>query len=787
MVFHSINTPILPSTSEARAFPVENNDSANDILKSLSDLNKFFHNQENPIPSNPKRKVEVLPPGLDEQEILEPEVEMKPILFEEDLEPEGILEPQEEIYVKQLSEEDQKIIEAYVELVKDFVSLSKNFSMQKGNSQYQKLLNYFSARVEYAYVNRGTFSTIVNFPDDQNFSESGNKRKWYSCAEEVHKTVIPFAQVVCHASELALTYKDKEALLSIQERFAVLRPQISALNQIEGTPSIKEINSFDKKINGLYSKLVEDKASNLDKCFFKVVKLAGRLIQYPLEQHFSKQVAGKLCKHGVRIVKNAYSAWKIGKACHYQKEWVYHLNPQIHIDHQASEASQEQLIKEAKGFLNSLDQCKNVEEVKKIFKQRGMSIKGDVPNNFASWQQLIEGKRFRRYIKQSYYHSVGKRRVFNRDKLASHLLKREKDFKDKVDLSLTKIFGFITTTREFTFEEINDFFAKQHIYLNLLEFPLQNKEEWELRINDLEFQRSLAKQLVEHQETLDKLLDQALRQSLLSKNAVEKESLNYRWKENIASITLSLIQCALTFRGMRFSSIAAISKALSVDLSKVGVPGIGLIYLLSPETSLKIETLISSISEYFFLGQYKPHTYSKESYKLCFQKRWLLFSYKIYSQISRLKHVMLWVNVRLVENCIMGLPKKPLEEYSKYTEIQEDKKQFQLKCRKRLKELKTQLRQLKLLDVKKIIQPSYGPPGPNDEKGDPIEIIVNTLEGLDMELFPKRSKQFIEENFGIKLTENPKDLKKDFEKFFLKDEMDFINSNRKNRFIYTRE
>ncbi len=800
MAFNSINTPLFFEEGSPLNFAPAGGSSLRkndifdiDVTLSLSLDSIFGKPEEKPTPLNPKRIALIIdkpshPVPLDLEDE-GPNPIPQPDLEEEKHFPSDDLEPEERIYAKHLSKEDQEKITEFLELEKEFVSFSQKFHMLRRNSPYQDTLDYCAKPIEYANVNRSTLSTIIDpfIPEGQESTESGNKKGWHNGAEEIHKTVIPLGYVICHTTKIVNACQGENVLLSIQERFAVLRPQILALNQVEGAPSIKEINSLNKKIHGLYAKLVEDKASNVDKCLAKGVKLAGRAIQYPLEQYVNKDDAGKWCKNGVSIIKNAYSAWKIGKACRYQKEWVHHLSPRILIDHQASEASQEQLNDETISFLNSLSLCKNVEEVKKIFKQRRMSIEEDVPNDFASWQQLFEGKRFRRYIIQSYYHSVGKKPVFNTDDVKSLLRKREKDFKATVDANLTKIFGFITTTHEFTFEEIKDFFAKQHIYLNCLEFPPQNKEEWELRINDLEFQRSLAKQWVEYQETSAKLLDQGLRQSLLSKNAIESKFLNYRWKENIASITLSLIQFALTFRGMHFSSIAAISEAFSIDLSKAGIPGIGLIYLLFPDTSLKIETLIASVSEYLFLGQYKPHTYSKESYKLFFQKRWLLFISKLHSQISLFKQFMLWINIRLVENCIMGLPKKPLEEYSKYTEIQEDEKQFQLKCRKRLKELKILLRQMRLLDEKKIIQPSYGRTGPNGEKVDSIEIIANTLEELDMEMFSERTREFIETNFGIKLTENRKDLKKEFEKFFLKNEMNFVNSNRKNRFIYTRE
>ncbi len=134
----------------------------------------------------------------------------------------------------------------------------------------------------------------------------------------------------------------------------------------------------------------------------------------------------------------------------------------------------------------------------------------------------------------------------------------------------------------------------------------------------------------------------------------------------------------------------------------------------------------------------------------------------------------------------MQLPKKQLEENENkgIAQIQEKLNHCRLNCKRRIKELEDCLHELRLKDVKKIIQPAFGKADLHGEDIDPINHLIEALLELDGDYIPERIKQSFEDNLGIKLKEDRAFLKEHLEKSWTKSEVDFVESYRLNRFAY---
>jgi hypothetical protein len=130
--------------------------------------------------------------------------------------------------------------------------------------------------------------------------------------------------------------------------------------------------------------------------------------------------------------------------------------------------------------------------------------------------------------------------------------------------------------------------------------------------------------------------------------------------------------------------------------------------------------------------------------------------------------------MRLVENCMLGLEKKPIEQDSRYIHMTENYERHRLKCKHQIKALEECLNKLRIEDTKLMISPQQA--GSKQPAIDPIQQLVAALEDANFDFFPKEVLEFFEEH-GLKLTETNKVLlKENIEQFLCGTEDDFINS-----------
>ena len=456
--------------------------------------------------------------------------------------------------------------------------------------------------------------------------------------------------------------------------------------------------------------------------------------------------------------------------------------------------AQEKLIGEVHEFFFSLVDCEKIEEVRAKFTKIGLAF--EVPATIEAFQQQLRNPRFRRHLVRMYYHCTGQKGVIlAKNEIFSLLQKREQEKNRQIEQSLPKI---IETCQKMTFEEIKTYLAQQHIHFNLINIPNRegltlpptNKSEWENCIQNEQFCRALAKQWVDFQETTAQLVLQALRQALLSKHTIESKFLFFRATQYAIGVISALIQWTFCSAPLKLITLSTIVEILVTDISKLGVPGLGVFYIfypLYPELNFKLESIFMLLAEHLFAVKYKPNEYSLESYKLMIQIRMVEIVLLAHAFQFLLKQIVLWLNIYLIETCLMRLKKKPLVEDSRYIQMSHQYEQYRLNCKERIQHLQKFLFQLRVKDAKLAITPQMMNSSESSTCEDPIEKIVKILESADIDYFPPQVIEFFEDHLGFKLTNGTKDkLQKHLEEFFCASEDEFMGSYRHNRFAYLR-
>lgn len=361
------------------------------------------------------------------------------------------------------------------------------------------------------------------------------------------------------------------------------------------------------------------------------------------------------------------------------------------------------------------------------------------------------------------------------------LQKRQLEFQDNVHKSLPEIKNHIAHCQNLTFDEINQYFADLHIHLDTLEDPPKNKNDWTKKIQLDVFHVELATEWIKHQETVAKLQEQVLRHALLSKNSLERSMLCFRCLENVASIFSSLIQIILVIPFFSTHAMLPFLKKLTTDLSKdkipltnIRIPHLGLTYLMFPEINLRVLDLFAIfIFEYVVGVAYRPHEYSFAGYKLSIQIKLLRMYLPICALMSGFEQALLWLNVQIVENCVLRLDRKP-SEHPRMVRINEKLEQQRLNCKQRIKDLEGCLNQLRLKDTRATAFAQEDPLNPDI---DPFEILAKTVQDLNLEYFPESTRQLFESHLGIQSTKlTTVKMRKSLEDTFLTTEENFVEA-----------
>ncbi len=486
-----------------------------------------------------------------------------------------------------------------------------------------------------------------------------------------------------------------------------------------------------------------------------------------------------------------------------------------------------------KKFLESLKNCNTTQEVKKIFKEIGIGF--EVPSTITEFKKQFKNSHFQRDLMQEYSYYIGKRSIMAEEHIHTALRAKMARKKRLINKSLPFINEQIIACQHLSWPEIEAHFANLHIPLDAIqiknskdpfielsdevledsfeesedlyvdeELPISlptTKLEWDQCIQNEEFVQALAAKWIDYQEEKAQLFWQAIKQCLLSKHSVEAKFLDLRLKQEMIGLVSTAIQFAICMPYVKVFALTSALEVFSKDFAKAGFPlgGFYLFMPLYPKFNFKLESILLNLHEHFFAIKYKPNEYSLKSYKLTIQIRMIELMMSGHQILLLLKQILLWINMRLIENCMMGLKKIEIGEDDRFKQMLENYEQHRINYKQHVEELHNSLKQLKIEDTKLILNPQYRKsqekssqskealkdPLQNDENFDPLYEIAVCLEDADFEYFPAHILEKFEENFGFKLTEeNKENLLERLEAFFSESEINFIDSFNSNRFNY---
>lgn len=466
------------------------------------------------------------------------------------------------------------------------------------------------------------------------------------------------------------------------------------------------------------------------------------------------------------------------------------------------------LTKEVNSFLNQLEGLNSIEEVNEILAKYSPTSR-EVPESIEQWNSQMKSDQFKAYLTELYYRSIGKRPLI----LPGDYLKTRKDKTDK--RTATAALAIIPThCKECELKDIDQIrahFKKLHIDIdkvilnedlrNQLSSPqndgakikIDTKDKWEICIADPDFCLALARQYVEYQETIAKLVRQATQQALRSKIEVEKKFLgDFRMTACNVSIAFDVLQLFTCWGQLKAAE--AVLDLFVTNFSKLNVPGMGiahLLYPLYPTLKFKLLAMIILLAEHFFAIKYKPYEYSLQGYKLVFQIHLLTLQAMAHYYLSYCQKMFLWLNIRLIENCIMGMEQSPFENDTRYADLNNSMNTAQNAYEKENLHFKKQLADLKIKDANLIIAPRVKK---GEEEVNFFKTIAEAIANVDLNYVPPGFEEWWRNNFGFELNDkliNDKEalqeaLQKKLESFFINNEEEFSERCLENRFSYLR-
>lgn len=557
-----------------------------------------------------------------------------------------------------------------------------------------------------------------------------------------------------------------------------------------------ELIAIHQRLDVLSKVIFQDRAACVYDCKKNGLKLLFNIV--PLTLVMALAITGvvvdKCFKSVYKILKNIIAIHHIFDLLKQQNEWFSDLRPRIFIDKATHlkythEEEQEQLREDVQSFLNSLEECETTKEVKKRLKQANIKIR--IPKLFVEWQQLFQKKAFQRELIQAYYHGVNKRPFVSSKQIDSLLQKRQEAFSQKIDQILPIVNNHIEECKtKASLDEIAEHFAKLNIYLDRLPLPPKDKAEWDGAISNPEFQKALAKQYVEYQESLAQLAEQAVRELLLSHHQMVRDSLIYHIFEHIALIGVGMIKIALAVVNPVTSLAYTAMEKIVIDLVKI-FPNLSIAAILYPEWSFKIVALVLACLRHC-IGLYNnPHEYSFEAYKLSFQIRWIQFISSLHSLKSALQKAQVWMTIQLIDQCVLRKKISPLNQDLRYLKIEEASKQRHDACSHQITQLNHRLDELRSLDITRNLFPEAGKKDSehNTQQKLPTEKInaVKTLEEAlnegDYDYFPKSIREFLGKQLGVEVVnKNKEEVIASLNYLLHNDEFEFVASFQENRF-----
>lgn len=446
---------------------------------------------------------------------------------------------------------------------------------------------------------------------------------------------------------------------------------------------------------------------------------------------------------------------------------------------------------EVKVFFNRLEECEELGDVQRILNQQ--AIKSIVlPPTFDRWLAQMKIPRFKRDLTELYYCSVNKRRFAEEDDASEDVVEFLEERKEMIEQAASTVIAkHIEICKTSDLLSIKTYFRqKLHIEIDqvrldqeqqeAIPFPPLSKDDWETCHASADFCNALAEQWVDYQTKLSERAYQRMRQAVLAKIQVEDNFLHFRLTLNKMSILSSGAQLFMCWPQTALKTAAAVLELFVTKFAKLDNPGAGtfnILYPLYPDFNFKLEGFIILLAEHFFAIKYKPNEYSREGYQVNMHMRYYELATLIHYFITVFKELKLWLSIRLIENCIIGLKYTPFEKNARYQTLKATHQEEYLDFENKIRKTKERLKDLRIKDAKLAIAP--------DHACDPLQEIAQDLQEADLDYCHPELIRFFQNSFGLNLKQTKKeDLQKTLEDFFARSEESWTALYQDNRFSY---
>ncbi|CUI17698.1 Conserved hypothetical protein [Candidatus Protochlamydia naegleriophila] len=632
----------------------------------------------------------------------------------------------------------------------------------KAESEKHKFLFEFSKNIhlfaeEFQSVCKGLLSS----------NESTLIWEYLDAAHEGVKFFKPLDNAALNAAKWFMIHQAKKEL----DQIYLQRPK---------TTNVKIAIERQKCFDQCFKELEEAREKAQRDCTNQLAKLAA----HQIIPHFLSDTLGllpkatkKCCKLAADIQKNICSLSEFWKAFHLQKNWTQQLQPKLTVDLQYNQEFQQERKNELQAFMNSLSECQNMDEVRRILKR--FRIECELPKEMQGWQALLESEKFKAFLESSYQAYTGKVIAASPEDIHALLQKRQRSFDLCVHIALGKLDPLFASCTSLSFEEIQAKLKQNHMDLSLIEGAPRNKVEWDDQIadNDGVLRIYLCSQWVNYQQAASQLVEQGTRASLLTKIQTEKKLLAFRGIEQVVGAVLIGLKIALYLPGI---CMYLERYCLNYFVSNLPLPGLGLLAILSADRDVTIDALFTAALAYCIGAYYKPNEYNLEGYKIHFRIEWSKFKAQLVSYHHRVKQLLLMIQINLIENCVLGIKNDSQDVDRRFQELRDALSVYILNNKAYQAQLDKQLDDLKLKDINLLIQPQ-SIPGPNGEEDySPLKQLIAALEEIDSDCISEGTKNFFEEHLGINLEQDQEKLKSKVEKFFIQSESKFFRSFKQN-------
>ena len=201
--------------------------------------------------------------------------------------------------------------------------------------------------------------------------------------------------------------------------------------------------------------------------------------------------------------------------------------------------------------------------------------------------------------------------------------------------------------------------------------------------------------------------------------------------------------------------------------------------------SFKLDSIIMLIVEHFYFIKFKPNEYSLENYQLAMQIRTAELIHKLYTLLFYFKQTLLWLNMRLIENCIMRLENKSLDEDERFIQMSTHYEEQRLKCKSYIDDLNKKVNALKVKDAEFMMCPELQNVRAKLGDMNPMQDIAEKLKSINIDYCPTNILESLEDHIGFKLTNDNKDrFPKRLEELFCKSEEEFVQFYDSHRLSY---